>query len=89
MQIMSLIDTVCLGRMATAVELAALGPASLLLTFASYIFFGLSIGTVSLVAERLKVDDTPGASHALSTSLFLGAAAGEPIVCTYIYDRGS
>lgn len=31
--IMSLIDTICLGRMASSLELAALGPASLLLTF--------------------------------------------------------
>lgn len=28
-QIMSLIDTLCLGRMASVLELAALGPASL------------------------------------------------------------
>lgn len=73
---MSLIDTVCLGRMASAPELAALGPSSLLLTFASYILFGLSIGTVSLLSERLKARDEAGAARTLSTSLFLAAASG-------------
>lgn len=102
--------------MATALELAALGPASLLLTFrctarclrrgvvcnvctgwqaacaqrlhttvsalmpppcSNYILFGLSVGTVSLIAERLKHKDVAAASHALSVSLFLAAASGE------------
>lgn len=119
---MSLIDTICLGRMASALELAALGPASLLLTFrcvwrwllptcchqqaclavcpsgmacqlatahtpawspsttppcSNYILFALSVGTVSLIAERLKQQDTEGAGRTLSGSLFLAAMGGE------------
>lgn len=75
-QIMSLIDTIALGRMADALQLAALGPSSLLLTFSNYILFGLSVGTVSLIAERLKDRDVPSAAIALSSSLFLAAAGG-------------
>ncbi|KAI7844559.1 hypothetical protein COHA_001917 [Chlorella ohadii] len=74
--IMSLIDTICLGRMASSLELAALGPASLLLTFSNYILFALSVGTVSLIAERLKQQDTEAAGRTLSGSLFLAAMGG-------------
>lgn len=59
-------------------ELLSLLPCSLL-TFCNYVLFGLSIGTVSLIAERLKVQDREGAAHALSTSLFLGAVGGAPL----------
>lgn len=79
---MSLIDTLCLGRMASVLELAALGPSSLLLTFCNYVLFGLSVGTVSLVAERLKAQDREGAAHALSASLFLGALGGGCACCS-------
>ena len=73
---MSLIDTIALGRMSDAVQLAALGPASLLLSFSNYILYGLSVGTVSLIVTALKAKDAEGASRALSSSLFLAACGG-------------
>jgi Na+-driven multidrug efflux pump len=81
---MSLIDTVALGRMSNAVQLAALGPSSLLLMFSNYILFGLSVGTVSLVAEALKDKDTAAASTALSSSLFLAATGGAIMGAVYL-----
>lgn len=83
-QIMSLIDTICLGRMADALQLAALGPASLLLTFSNYVLMSLSVGTVSLVAERLQRHDTAAAATALSSSLALAAAGGALLGCSYL-----
>lgn len=83
-QIMSLIDTICLGRMADALQLAALGPASLLLTFSNYILMSLSVGTVSLVAERLQRNDARAAATALSSSLALAAAGGALMGGTYL-----
>lgn len=43
----------------------------------NYILFALSVGTVSLIAERLKQQDTEGAGRRLSGSLFLAAMGGE------------
>ncbi|KAL4431117.1 hypothetical protein ABPG75_006373 [Micractinium tetrahymenae] len=82
--IMSLIDTICLGRMADALQLAALGPASLLLTFSNYVLMSLSVGTVSLVAECLQRSDTAAAGTALSSSLALAAAGGALMGGTYL-----
>ncbi|PSC76204.1 armadillo repeat-containing 8-like isoform B [Micractinium conductrix] len=82
--LMSLIDTVALGRMSDELQLAALGPASLLLTFSNYILFGLSVGTVSLVAERLQRRDLPAASVALASSLFLAAVGGAAMGAVYL-----
>ena len=81
---MSLIDTVALGRMSDALQLAALGPASLLLTFSNYILFGLSVGTVSLIATALKAKDTEAASRALSSSLFLAACGGATMAAVFL-----
>ncbi|KAG7672119.1 putative Protein DETOXIFICATION 46, chloroplastic [Nannochloris sp. 'desiccata'] len=72
--LMSLVDTVALGQWAGSLQLAALGPCSLVFNFAFYSFTALSVSTVSLIAERLRKGH--GAEHALSTALFLGAAGG-------------
>jgi Na+-driven multidrug efflux pump len=70
--------------MSDAVQLAALGPSSLLLTFSNYILFGLSVGTVSLIAERLKDQDVAAAAQALSSSLFLAATGGAAMGALYL-----
>jgi putative MATE family efflux protein len=72
--LMSLVDTVALGQWAGSLQLAALGPCSLVFNFAFYSFTALSVSTVSLIAERLRKGH--GAEHALSTALFLGATGG-------------
>jgi putative MATE family efflux protein len=72
--LMSLVDTVALGQWAGSLQLAALGPCSLVFNFAFYSFTALSVSTVSLIAERLRKGH--GTEHALSTALFLGATGG-------------
>jgi putative MATE family efflux protein len=76
--IMSLIDTISLGQWSGSLELAALGPCALIFNFAFYSFTALSIATVSLTAERLRLknDDQNLAGQTIGAALFLGAAGG-------------
>lgn len=71
---MSLIDTIALGQLAGTLQLAALGPTTLIFNFAFYSFNALSIATVSLTAERIR--QGKGAETAVSTALFVGAIGG-------------
>ena len=81
--IMSLIDTIALGQLTQShLQLAALGPCSLLFNFAFYSFTALSVATVSLVAERLRQHRDAG--PALSTSLFLGACGGVVVATIFL-----
>ncbi len=81
--LMSLVDTVALGQWAGSLQLAALGPCSLVFNFAFYSFTALSVSTVSLIAERLR-SGRGTAEHALSTALFLGATGGILISCIFL-----
>jgi Na+-driven multidrug efflux pump len=67
--IMSLIDTVALGRYTDMLQLAALGPCSLIFSFSNYVWAGLSVATVTLVAERLRSSSlSSGSSSGIGTS---------------------
>lgn len=78
---MSLIDTIALGQMAGILQLAALGPCALLFNFAFYSFNALSIATVSLTAERLRLKGDAG--KAVSTALCIGAVGGIAITAIF------
>ena len=52
--LMSLVDTAVVGRSATAVELAALGPATMVSDSSSYLLSFLSVATTNLVATALS-----------------------------------
>merc|ERR1712216_393298 len=41
--LMSLVDTLCIGRYGTTIELAALGPNTVVFNFTSYIFFSIGL----------------------------------------------
>lgn len=51
---MSLIDTLCVGNCGTALELAAMGPASLLFGAVSTLFSAFSATTISTIARLLS-----------------------------------
>ena len=51
--IQSLVDTACIGRFGTTVELAALGPNNYLFNFFNYLFLGLGTAATTLVASTL------------------------------------
>jgi Na+-driven multidrug efflux pump len=44
--LMSLVDTVCIGQFVGTVELAALGPANLVLAFMTYAFQSVQVATI-------------------------------------------
>ena len=76
--IQSLVDTACIGRFGTTVELAALGPNNYLFNFFNYLFLGLGTAATTLVASALAGNEgetKPGevVAFALAGALLLGA----------------
>ncbi|XP_038902800.1 protein DETOXIFICATION 46, chloroplastic-like isoform X2 [Benincasa hispida] len=73
--LMSLIDTAVIGQ-GSAVELAALGPATVLCDYTSYVFMFLSIATSNMVATALAKQDKNEVQHHISVLLFVGLMSG-------------
>lgn len=70
--IMSMIDTLVLGRQAgSTLQLAALGPCTLILNFCTFSFAALTIATVSVVSDRLK-------QHSISSSIDSSMDCADP-----------
>jgi hypothetical protein len=77
--LMSLVDTVCLGKMAGTLELASLAPATLISSFCFYTFAApLSIATVAEVSAHLR-DAPERASAAVSAALALAVGGGAAV----------
>ncbi|CAN8276611.1 unnamed protein product [Cochlearia groenlandica] len=73
--LMSLIDTVVIGH-GSSVELAALGPGTVLCDHMSYVFMFLSVATSNMVATSLAKQDKKEAQHQISVMLFIGLVCG-------------
>ncbi|KAL5563107.1 hypothetical protein UlMin_032854 [Ulmus minor] len=73
--LMSLIDTAVIGQ-GSSLELAALGPGTVLCDNLSYVFMFLSIATSNMVATSLAGQDKKEVQHNISILLFLGLACG-------------
>lgn len=73
--LMSLIDTAVIGQ-GSSIELAALGPATVVCDYMSYIFMFLSIATSNMVATALARQDKKEVQHHISVLLFIGLACG-------------
>ncbi|XWS54977.1 hypothetical protein CRYUN_Cryun10bG0135800 [Craigia yunnanensis] len=73
--LMSLIDTAVIGQ-GSSVELAALGPATVVCDYMSYVFMFLSIATSNMVATSLARLDKNEVQHQISILLFLGLICG-------------
>ncbi|XP_071692394.1 protein DETOXIFICATION 46, chloroplastic [Rutidosis leptorrhynchoides] len=73
--LMSLIDTAVIGQ-SSSVELAALGPGTVLCDYMSYGFMFLSVATSNMVATSLAKQDKSEVQHQISTLLFVGMACG-------------
>ncbi|XP_057544715.1 protein DETOXIFICATION 46, chloroplastic isoform X2 [Amaranthus tricolor] len=73
--LMSLIDTAVIGQ-GSSIELAALGPGTVLCDYMSYVFMFLSIATSNMVATSLARQDEEQVQHQISILLFLGLACG-------------
>lgn len=73
--LMSLIDTMVIGQ-GSSLELAALGPGTVLCDHLSYVFMFLSIATSNMVATSLAKKDKSMAQHHISNLLFVSFACG-------------
>ncbi|KAF3435777.1 hypothetical protein FNV43_RR22869 [Rhamnella rubrinervis] len=73
--LMSLIDTAVIGQ-GSSIELAALGPGTVLCDYMSYTFMFLSIATSNMVATSLARRDKNEVQHHISVLLFIGLASG-------------
>ncbi|KAL9333303.1 hypothetical protein Peur_073442 [Populus x canadensis] len=73
--LMSLIDTSVIGQ-GSSIELAALGPGTVMCDGMSYIFMFLSIATSNMVATSLAKQDKNEVQHQLSMLLFIGLTCG-------------
>ncbi|KAI3728865.1 hypothetical protein L6452_17510 [Arctium lappa] len=73
--LMSLIDTAVIGQ-SSSVELAALGPGTVLCDYMSYGFMFLSVATSNMVATSLTKQDKSKVQHQISTLLFVGLTSG-------------
>ncbi|KAK1422923.1 hypothetical protein QVD17_18212 [Tagetes erecta] len=73
--LMSLIDTAVIGQ-SSSIELAALGPGTVICDYMSYVFMFLSVATSNLVATSLAKEDKSAVQHQISTLLFVGLTCG-------------
>ncbi|KAL2329007.1 hypothetical protein Fmac_022434 [Flemingia macrophylla] len=73
--LMSLIDTAVIGQR-SSLELAALGPATVVCDYMSYVFMFLSIATSNMVATALAKQDKEEVQHHISVLLFVGLSCG-------------
>ncbi|KAJ7967258.1 Protein DETOXIFICATION [Quillaja saponaria] len=73
--LMSLIDTAVIGQ-GSSIELAALGPATVVCDYMSYVFMFLSIATSNMVATALARQDRKQVQHHISILLFVGLTCG-------------
>ncbi|GAB2218125.1 hypothetical protein Droror1_Dr00001343 [Drosera rotundifolia] len=73
--LMSLIDTAVIGQ-GSSIELAALGPGTVLCDYMSYTFMFLSIATSNMVATSIAQQDEDGVQRQISILLFVGLTCG-------------
>ncbi|KAK1570831.1 hypothetical protein Q3G72_007735 [Acer saccharum] len=73
--LMSLIDTAVIGQ-GSSIELAALGPATVVCDYLTYVFMFLSIATSNMVATSLAKQDKNEVQHQISVLLFVGLTCG-------------
>mmetsp|Transcript_1310 Transcript_1310/g.3313 ORF Transcript_1310/g.3313 Transcript_1310/m.3313 type:complete len:553 (-) Transcript_1310:16-1674(-) len=80
--LMSVIDTIAVGRFATTTDLAGLGPVTLIFTFVNYIWNSQGVATTTMVATELNEEGVPPeraarrAGRVLAASLLLALCAG-------------
>ncbi|KDP41729.1 hypothetical protein JCGZ_26747 [Jatropha curcas] len=73
--LMSLIDTAVIGQQ-SSIELAALGPGTVVCDYMSYVFMFLSVATSNLIATSLARQDKNDVQHQISILLFVGLVCG-------------
>lgn len=85
--LMSLIDTIALGRMTTSIQVAALGCCSLIFNTCNYGMAALSVSTITLAAERIAQGQYDRASNIITAALVIATTVGVA-VATIIVTNG-
>jgi len=78
--LMSLVDTLCIGRYGTTIELAALGPNTVVFNFTSYIFFSIGLATNTLVGRCLREGHPNEAGRVVTQAIGISIVAGTLIL---------
>eukprot|EP00798_Chlamydomonas_sp_ICE-L_P008011 gene8011-1240_t len=74
--LLGLITSMFVGTYGTTVELAALGPASIVVSFMQYVFYSLQVATLALTAGALRDNDLPAAQRVVSCAIFVALVWG-------------
>lgn len=82
--LMSLIDTAVIGQ-GSSIELAALGPATVVCDYMGYTFMFLSIATSNMVATSLARQDKNEVQHQISILIFIGLTCGVAMLLFTIF----
>lgn len=81
--LMSLIDTVCIGMYGTVIELAATGPASLLIAAPAVLFSAFSATALADISRAQSCGDTRAAGLAFAHALRDAAVAGTAVMLLF------
>ena len=73
---MSVVDALVVGRTASTLELASLGPALAVFNFVNYFFFFLSAATTVRVAAALSCSDEEAATTTLGVAVSVATPCG-------------
>lgn len=74
--LMSVLDTVCVGRFSSTMELAGLGPATLVFFLITNLFLSQGMAVTALVSRALEERDIGRAQRALSAGIAMALVAG-------------
>jgi len=74
--IMSFVDTLCVGRYASTMELAALGPNTAIFNFCNFAFASLGVSTMSVVASSIGKGNREEAGRAVAHGIFIALGCG-------------
>lgn len=82
--LLSLIDTAVVGRCASSLELAALGPATAICDQLTSIFLFLGVATTNLFAGAVADDDPERALEGTTTGIAVAVGVGTALMCTLL-----
>ena len=86
--LLSLIDTSVVGRCASSLELAALGPATAICDQLTSVFLFLGVATTNILAGALADDDADRALEGATTGLVVAGAVGTTLAAALALGAG-
>lgn len=74
--LLNLATSFCVGHACSSSELAAIGPANVILLFVQYVFISIQIAVLGCLGKSLQASQVPEAQRLFSSALGLAAAVG-------------